>query len=413
MRNDMENMKAKYLNRIFFLLTLLAVCLLCPSGVRKAAAAEPGTVTAYTDCGSENGSVRAESKKARKLNLWLQKQSEQSDEILELMGYPAENTLIGLFAVEDWYKEVEVPVTSNYVAPKVEEFMNVRSEASIDSEIIGKLRKNSYAKIIERLDGWTKVESGKVTGYVNNEYLYMDEAALQYFDENQAFQVVIQAGSMNVRSKPNTDCKIIGQAYGTEVYTWYPDKSEDGWFAIQYDEDTVAYVSSDYCDSKTNLATALTMEEEEARVRAEAYAKALEHSKKSKPPVVNRAPMEFTDEELYLMSVVIAMEALSESYEGKVAVANVIINRILDGYWGTTLHEVIYAPGQFSGANSGRVEQFWNLADEECRQAAVHAAAGYNNIDDYLFFISLRKADYSKYYKYYVLGGHCFYARHW
>ena len=123
--------------------------------------------------------------------------------------------------------------------------------------------------------------------------------------------------------------------------------------------------------------------------------------------------MEFTDEELYLMSVVIAMEALNESYEGKVAVANVIINRILDGYWGKTLHEVIYAPGQFSGANSGRVEQFWNLADEECRKAAVHAAAGYNNIDDYLFFISLRKADYSKYYKYYVLGGHCFYARHW
>lgn len=409
----MENMKAKHLNQVLLLAAVLAVCLLCPFGVRKAAASELGKIVAYADNGSEKEKAVSESKKVRVLNQWLKMRSAESEEVFELMGYPAENTLIGLFSVKNWYEEVKIPVTSNYVAPKVQEFMNVREEPSTDSKIIGKLRKNSYAKIIERLDGWTKIESGKVTGYVNNEYLYMDEAALEYFKENEAFQVIIRAGDMNVRSKPNTECKIIGKAYNAEVYTWYPDQSIEGWFAIQYDEETVAYVSSAYSDSKTNLATALTMEEEEARLRAEAYAKALEHSKKSKPPVINRAPMEFTDEELYLMSVVIAMEALSESYEGKVAVANVIINRILDGYWGKTLREVIYAPGQFSGANSGRVEQFWNLADEECRKAAVHAAAGYNNIDDYLFFISLRKADYSKYYKYYVLGGHCFYARHW
>lgn len=409
----MENMKAKHLNQVFVLLAVLMACLLCPFGVRKAAASELGKIVAYADNGSEKEKAVSESKKVRVLNQWLKMRSAESEEVFELMGYPAENTLIGLFSVKNWYEEVKIPVTSNYVAPKVQEFMNVREEPSTDSKIIGKLRKNSYAKIIERLDGWTKIESGKVTGYVNNEYLYMDEAALEYFKENEAFQVIIRAGDMNVRSKPNTECKIIGKAYNAEVYTWYPDQSIEGWFAIQYDEETVAYVSSAYSDSKTNLATALTMEEEEARLRAEAYAKALEHSKKSKPPVINRAPMEFTDEELYLMSVVIAMEALSESYEGKVAVANVIINRILDGYWGKTLREVIYAPGQFSGANSGRVEQFWNLADEECRKAAVHAAAGYNNIDDYLFFISLRKADYSKYYKYYVLGGHCFYARHW
>ena len=114
-----------------------------------------------------------------------------------------------------------------------------------------------------------------------------------------------------------------------------------------------------------------------------------------------------------LMSVVIAMEALYEPYEGKVAVANVIINRILDGYWGDTLNEVVYAPGQFTGANSGRVEEFWNQADDDCMKAAKQAAAGYNNIGDFLYFCSLRKADYSKYYKYYVLSGHCFYARHW
>ena len=50
---------------------------------------------------------------------------------------------------------------------------------------------------------------------------------------------------------------------------------------------------------------------------------------------------------------------------------------------------------------------------DDCMKAAKQAASGYNNIGDYLYFCSLRKADYSKYYKYYVLSGHCFYGRHW
>ena len=104
----MENRKAKHLNPVFVLLAVLTVCLLCPFGVRKAAAAEHSKVN------------------------------------------PAENSLIGLFSIEDWYKEIHVPVNSNYVAPKVNEFMNVRKEPSTGSEIIGKLRKNSYAKIVER-----------------------------------------------------------------------------------------------------------------------------------------------------------------------------------------------------------------------------------------------------------------------
>ena len=159
----MKNKKAKHLNQVLMLMAVLAVCFLCPSGVQKAAAA---------------GSSRVN---------------------------PAENALIGLFSIEDWYKEIKIPITSNYVAPNVNEFMNVRKEPSIDSEIVGKLRKNSYAKIVERLDEWTKITSGNVTGYVRNDYLYMDEAALEYFEENNAFQVIIRAGSMNVRCKPNTN----------------------------------------------------------------------------------------------------------------------------------------------------------------------------------------------------------------
>lgn len=409
----MDNSRTKHFYMMFAVLAVFALCLLCPFGVKKASAYEPYKVFACTDSGSESARLLQNNMLGNLMTHRVKAFNQEKEESLELMGYLSENNLIGLFTIADWFKDVKVPITSDYVASRVTEFINVRKGPSVEYDIVGKFRKNSYAKILERAGNWTKIKSGNVTGYVYNPYLYMDEEALNYFEENDSFQVVINAGSMNVRTKPNTDCAILGKARRDEVYTWYPERSVDGWYAIQYTDDLVAYVSADYTSTKINLNTALTLKEDEARARAEAYAKALEHSKKSKPPLVNREPMEFTDEELILMSVVVAMEALDEPFEGKVAVANVIINRILDGEWGTTLQDVVYAKGQFSGANSGRIEEYWNKANEDCRKAVVYAASGYNNIDDYLYFISLGKADYSKYYKYFVLGGHCFYARHW
>jgi spore germination cell wall hydrolase CwlJ-like protein len=46
------------------------------------------------------------------------------------------------------------------------------------------------------------------------------------------------------------------------------------------------------------------------------------------------------------------MEARSESFEGKVAVAEVMRNRLKNGWWGKTITEVILAPYQFSGWNT-------------------------------------------------------------
>ena len=327
--------------------------------------------------------------------------------------------IIGVLTVDDWASAVELPpIRYDYVISKVNEFVNVREGPGTEYKIIGKLRLKSYGRILEREENWTKITSGDVEGWVHNDYLYMDEEAIALVAEWDVFNVTINAGTMNVRKEPNTDCPIIGQATYGQEYVWYPELSDEDWYAIQYDEETIAYVSAIYTTATSNLDKALTMEQEEARVRAEWYRKAMEYSKAHPPAETNRAPMNFTDEELYLLSVVIAMEALYEPYEGKLMVANVIINRILYGEWGHTLYDVVHAPGQFTGANSGRIEAFWNKPNEsalgaECKQAAVAAAAGQNNIEDYLFFISIGKARYDLYYQYYVYHGHCFYKRHW
>lgn len=324
-----------------------------------------------------------------------------------------ETDIVGLLSLENWQDAIEIPLTCEYVISKVNEFVNIRKGPGTEYEMVGKLRKNGYAKILERADGWTKVASGDVEGYISNEYLYMDEEALALISEMDAFTCKVTANRMNVRKEATTESPIIGYAYNAEEYTWYPELSDDEWYAIQYSEDTIAYVSADYTEAITKFDNALTMEQEEARAKAEALAKALEQSKKHPPTKVTRDPFPLSDEDTYLMAVVVAMEALDEPYEGKIMVANVIINRMINGWWGHSLKEVVYAPGQFTGANSGRVEAFWNRVNDDCLNAVSEALQGYNNIEDYLFFITIGKARFDLYKKYYVFHGHCFYDRDW
>lgn len=54
-----------------------------------------------------------------------------------------------------------------------------------------------------------------------------------------------------------------------------------------------------------------------------------------------------TDKEL--VAALVWAEARGEPYEGQVAVAEVVFNRLLDGYWGDSVEDVIYAPYQFAG----------------------------------------------------------------
>ena len=57
-------------------------------------------------------------------------------------------------------------------------YVNIRSEASIDSEIVGRLY-NACIVTIEGVDGeWTKIMSDSIEGYVKSEYLKTVEDVL-------------------------------------------------------------------------------------------------------------------------------------------------------------------------------------------------------------------------------------------
>ena len=95
----------------------------------------------------------------------------------------------------------------------------------------------------------------------------------------------------------------------------------------------------------------------------------------------------YTQEELDLMAAIIECEAGGESYEGKIAVGAVIMNRINSDRFPNTLEEVVYQRGQFSPAASGKLARVLAQgAREDCYEAARDVYAGANPIGDKLFF---------------------------
>ena len=61
------------------------------------------------------------------------------------------------------YKNLGVANVTNY--------LNVRKEPSLEGKILGKLPMNAGCEILKTLDGWYKIKSGDVTGYVSAEFL--------------------------------------------------------------------------------------------------------------------------------------------------------------------------------------------------------------------------------------------------
>ena len=102
------------------------------------------------------------------------------------------------------------------------------------------------------------------------------------------------------------------------------------------------------------------------------------------------------------MAAIIECEAGGESYEGKIGVGAVIMNRIRSSQFPNTLSEVIYQSGQFGPAITGKLDAV--LADgrttASCYQAAADALAGANPIGEALYF---GNGDYGQ-----LIGNHWF-----
>lgn len=79
--------------------------------------------------------------------------------------------------------------------------------------------------------------------------------------------------------------------------------------------------------------------------------------------------------ELELLAKVVYGEARGESYEGQVAIAAVVLNRVKNPNFPNTINGVIYQPGAFTAIADG---QFYLKPNDTAYKAARDAAAGWD-----------------------------------
>lgn len=137
--------------------------------------------------------------------------------------------------------------------------LNIRQEPDEDGKLVGKLPKNAACEIISSEDGWAYIKSGKVEGYVKEEYLLTGYDAKKKGEELASAIAVANTDGLNVREEPNTDAEVITQVASGEQLD-IVEILEDGWIAVDLDGENV-YVSGDYVEVKSDLATAITMTE--------------------------------------------------------------------------------------------------------------------------------------------------------
>ncbi len=96
----------------------------------------------------------------------------------------------------------------------------------------------------------------------------------------------------------------------------------------------------------------------------------------------------YSDDDLYWLSRIISAESQGEPLEGKIAVGNVVLNRVASSDFPDTIYDVIFDSrwgGQFTPVKNGTIYQ---TPTEESVQAAKLCLSGANVVGDSLYFLA-------------------------
>lgn len=163
-------------------------------------------------------------------------------------------------------EQAEEESFKSLVIAQVDDYVNVRSEPSEDGDILGKLYDKSVGKYLGEENGWYKIESGSVTGYVKAEYCVTGEDAVALAKKVGTRIATVTTTTLKVRAAASTDADVLGLVpIDDELVV---SEEEDGWIKVDIEEGE-GFVSTDYVTLSTEFVKAESKAEEEARLAKE------------------------------------------------------------------------------------------------------------------------------------------------
>ena len=144
--------------------------------------------------------------------------------------------------VLNMYDHLGVSLASDYI--------NVRSSPKEDgiNNIVGQFPGYAGCNILGEEDGWYKIQSGPVTGYVRKDLIATGDTAQNLAVQHAQVMAIVNTESLNVRSEASTDSKAWTAVTSGQRYNVL--NQLDGWVQLELDagdddgEDQGAFVST-------------------------------------------------------------------------------------------------------------------------------------------------------------------------
>ena len=284
------------------------------------------------------------------------------------------------------------------VMANVEEAVNVRSEASETSNLIGKFYKECGGEILERKNGWTKVKTGTLTGWIKDTYLLFGDEAVKLAETAVTKTATSKTSSLRIREDKSTDSDVLElMAEGDKIEAI----NDDGeWVQVEFSDGEIGYVKSEYVTVKEALDCGESIEQIKERENAlkkekekadKVASSETSGQKAASGAATNNGAIAGDVNDTLLLAALIQSESGYEPYQGQVAVGTVVMNRLRTGKYGTSIYSVIYAKGQFGPAGTGKVASIYAQGPKQsCIQAAQEAMSGVSYIGTATHFRSIK-----------------------
>ena len=292
------------------------------------------------------------------------------------------------------------------------DMLDIHAEANTASAVIGQVMEDGHVAILAKYNDWVQIQAGEIAGWVpaenlveteisNEEAVAANEQVIaertgatasedEFFAEEEVQQdetAALQAEASEAAQNEIEEVQTAEEAARIEAEA--QAKADEEAARIEAEAQAKAAEEAARIEAEAQAKAA----EEAARLAAEAQAKAAAEEAARIEAEAQQAALAaqtaaVSAEELKLLANIIYCEAGSESYVGKVAVGNVIMNRVKSASQPNTITEVVYAKGQFSPVRNGSLQRALSSdkADAACYQAAIEALAGAQPVGGKLFF---------------------------
>lgn len=153
---------------------------------------------------------------------------------------------------------------------QVNDYVNVRSLPNEESEVLGKLYNEAAGTVIAEANGWYKITSGSVTGYVKSEYVVTGDEGEALAEQVGKRIATVTTETLRVRSDASLEASVLGLVPIEEDLTVLDEV--EGWAKVSIEEGD-GWVSTDYVELRTEFVQAESKAEEEARLAKERAAR--------------------------------------------------------------------------------------------------------------------------------------------